>query len=173
MDGPTNRRYCQQTFMKLLTEAEVREIKEISDTPVTDLLDVYKTCLKMQELCDQEHGLGIAAIQVGVPWRLFLIKGGNAYGYYLNCKYEPIGDEKVVSFEGCLTLKDGEQLRQFQVLRYKKIRLIGQKLIIPELKIIDINEEIDLNESIVFQHEIDHCFLILINDIGKEVLWSR
>ena len=100
------------------------------------------------------------------------------YSYFANTGYEATSDEQVVSLEGCLSIRsDDGQLRSFQVNRYQKIIIIGfYKLDFDndiEFRETPLDTEIDVSEEgIVFQHEIDHQFGILISDIGKEVfIW--
>ena len=99
------------------------------------------------------------------------------YSYFANTGYEATSDEQVVSLEGCLSIRsDDGQLRSFQVNRHQKIIIIG-------FYKLDFDNSIEFRETpsdtldvseegIVFQHEIDHQFGILISDIGKEVfIW--
>jgi peptide deformylase len=173
-------------MIKIVAPEEIPTLEEIKEVPGVDLIKVYKECLQLEELCDKEGGIGIAAVQAGIPWKLFLVKSdGNPftprgqYGYFINCTYERATDSKtIVSLEGCLSLRSPDgRLRHFQVERYDKIILSGQHLIISgasiyiekiDRKIIGINEQ-----CVVFQHEIDHHFGILLTDIGREViLWK-
>lgn len=161
---------------------DVNEIpNSITETPLSDLFEIYKTCQKMELLCESLGGIGLAAAQVGIPWKLFVMKSDCAgfvpakqYGYFVNCDYEPLTEEQVVSLEGCLSVRSPEgQLRLFQVNRYTTIRLHGW-LLTDEMKTLNpIDEELGIqNQCIVFQHEIDHQNGRLISDIGKEVfLW--
>lgn len=178
----------QPIMIKIVPLDEIPKLEEIKDVPLgtkEDLFKAYKLCLQLEELCDQAEGIGIAAVQVGIPWRLFIVKsdGNNnfapkgKYGYFVNCEYERTTNSRtVVSLEGCLSIRslDG-RLRHFQVERHSDITLRGKRLKIDSSKIIEENiyEEIGLREqSVVFQHEIDHASATLISDIGKEVtLW--
>ncbi len=166
--------------MVIVEISQIPQLDSIADVPLDNIIKVFKTCQELQMLCESENGIGISAVQVGIPWKLFLIKGDGTcplvpkgqYGYFANCKYEPIGQDQVVSLEGCLSIKNAEgRLRSFEVQRYKNIRLTGSQIKIGRK--VDI-EKIDANlslmeEGIVFQHEIDHHSSILISDIGKAV----
>ncbi len=148
----------------------------IAEECTESVAEIYRTCLLMQEVCDKEQGIGLSAVQVGIPWHLFIVKfpltksDEPYYRYFVNCKYEGIGEEKERSLEGCLSLKnDKGNLRYFDVERFKKIKLTGKELIVePELALNDISMEPEDYYRIVYQHEIDHGFGILISDIGKE-----
>lgn len=154
----------------------------ITDVPLDDPVKVYNTCLGLREVCEKESGIGISAVQVGVPWKLFLVKGDGTcplvpkgqYGYFVNCEYEPITEEQVVSLEGCLSLRSPDgRLRSFQVKRHSIIRLFGFRLVIGDsLQFESVDYPLDYTqEGIVFQHEIDHNYGQdrLISKIGQEV----
>jgi len=172
----------------------IDQIPKANPCPMDDLINLYKTCLSLEKLCEKESGIGLSAVQVGIPWDLFVIKFGvltggpsdsskekdqTYYRYFLNCKYDPIDNDKEKSLEGCLSLrtKDGK-LRHFEVERYKHIRVIGSELVSREdgLKVIDFAYNPDESDyyKIVFQHESDHSLGILINQIGKEYqIWTN
>lgn len=158
--------------------------KEVIDTPTDNLMDVFRVCTKMQTLCEKEHGIGLAAVQVGIPWRLFILKADEyspfdmpgQYGYYINCDYIFKLENYILSLEGCLSVRSPSgQLRFFQVQRFETIILNGLKLKVGldlELQILK-DVEIDArHQGVVFQHEISHNRGELISDVGKEVfLW--
>ena len=164
---------------------EIPKLEDIKDVLLSDTASVYKTCRSMEILCDTSEGIGLSAVQVGIPWKLFIVKsdGGcpfirpKEYGYFVNCEYEPVTDEQVVSLEGCLSVRSPEgQLRLFQVNRYTKIKIYGFRLIINDsnnMDFVPIDFEVAFHEQgVVFQHEIDHHRGKLVSDIGKEVfLW--
>lgn len=153
--------------------------KEVVDAPVDDLKSLYKLCVAMQELCVVEHGVGLSAVQIGTPWRLFVAikdaRESSKFRYLVNCDYVPETEEKILSVEGCLSLRrhDGD-FRRFKIHRYSKIRLIGKELMAEEkLNLIDVNEVHENDIAIVLQHECDHQRGVLIADIGEEIyLWS-
>jgi len=141
-----------------------------------DLVNLLKLGLLMQDLCEKQKGAGISAVQVGVPFDFFAVKFTDQYRFFLNCTYEPLDELKEKSLEACLSLRTlvGE-LRFFEVDRHSNIKVKGKELIHePELKIVDFECIPDESLKIVFQHEIDHSFGVLISQIGKEVfLWEN
>lgn len=169
--------------MQIVETSKIPVTEQIVDVPLDNLINVLKTCQNLQILCEKEQGIGISAVQAGIPWRLFLVKGDGTcplvdkgkYGYFLNCKYESIDDERLMSLEGCLSIRSSEgRLRSFQVERHKNIKLYGYKLdLLNGLKIKSIDEVISVyQQGVVFQHEIDHQNGLLISDIGKEIfIW--
>lgn len=166
----------------LIVEVDKIANLDIQDAPTSDLVKIFKICQDLQELCEKEKGIGISAIQAGLPWKIFLVKGdGNCplikkddYGYFINCDYKNIGDNKLMSLEGCLSIRSSDgRLRFFQLERFKKIILNGYRLLYNNGLILNkLEEEIDYSQQgNVFQHEIDHQLGVegLISTKGKEV----
>jgi peptide deformylase len=149
--------------------------KEVQDTPTDNLMKIYKVCLQMEDICRAGNGVGLSAVQVGIPWKLFIVRSmlfEGAFQYFVNCKYDPLQDvnEKFrQSLEGCLSLPG----RQFLVNRYSKIKVSGKILVIHKDLVLN-DFSIDLTDpkdiySIIYQHEIDHGNLITIDQIGTEI----
>ena len=171
--------------MELVKQEDLPKKEDIMDVPLDDPMKIFKVCQELEQVCEREKGVGISAVQVGIPWKLFIVKSDGTcpfieegkYGYFANVEYKPVGDEQVVSLEGCLTIRsDDGQLRLFQVNRYKKVQITGQRLHFDKLLKFD-NFYIELStaeEGIVFQHEADHSSAVLISEIGKEVfVWKQ
>jgi len=167
----------------IVLKEHIPKVDKIVDVPMEKFMDVYKVCHELELLCEDQRGIGISAVQVGVPWKLFLVKsdGSNPfvekdkYGYFVNCEYKPVTDtEQVVSVEGCLSVRsESGQLRFFQVERYMHIQIIGYRLDISKKKFVPVDRELSIAEQgVVFQHELDHQFGKLISDTGKEIfIW--
>ncbi len=131
------------------SDVEVKDIKAGRFRPLID---------DMIETMHAYEGIGLAGPQIHLPLRIFVFeveervakRRGIAKvgaGVFFNATYEPIGDETITDWEGCLSVPflGGE------VPRYKKVRLRG---IDHEGKPADI--EIDAFTSRIFQHEVDH-----------------
>jgi peptide deformylase len=114
--------------------------KEVQPTPTEDLIEVYKTCLLLQDLCQRKRLQGLSALQVGIPWALFVLchwekDNQLVWHYYLNPSYTPVSDEKqfqVVRFVNV----ERDRRRYFLVKRYKDIQYRVHELIVntqPEL----------------------------------------
>lgn len=136
---------------------------------------LYTVSSRMQRLCDQENGIGLSAVQVGIPWSLFIIKFNEEYRTFLNCLYSATKHSKRITFtEGCLSIKHPSgALRYFKVPRYDKVLVKGYELIKNQDKLIRQKIKIEPKDdyNIVFQHEIDHNFFRLIVDFGEEVIF--
>jgi peptide deformylase len=143
------------------------------DTPTDDLIYIYKIANKLESLCLKEKGIGIAAVQAGIPKNIYLIQNDKNYECFVNCKYEGIGEKKTKSIEGCLSLKNSDgSFRHFEVERYNEIRIVGKALrhnIDPPLILEDIDMVLNGFTAIVHQHEIDHAQGKMINHIGREI----
>jgi peptide deformylase len=147
-------------------------IPKAIDTPTDELMSLFRLVNKMEKLCHDEKGVGLSAVQVGIPWNLFIINKGRSYDYYINCRYEGVG-QKFKSIEGCLSLKNQDgSFRRFEVQRFDKIKLTGKQLVISGnagLAINDIDFVVTGIQAVIIQHETDHGFGILISDIGREI----
>jgi peptide deformylase len=160
--------------MKLVPASE---IPTAGETPTDDLIKLLKVCLEMQVLCEKEAGAGLSAVQVGVPWKLFILKNHpgakDAYSYYINCNYErTTASQPTTSLEGCLSIRSPRgRLRRFEVERFNEINVSGKILVLDKGLSLEPVTLFSVTgfEAIVFQHEIDHQNGILISDIGKEI----
>ena len=143
-------------MIKNLSVVGLDDIPEAHDVPLDNLINVFKTITQMEAICTKMNGIGLSATQVGIPWKLFVIRKQDCYEYYLNCQYEGSGDFQL-SVEGCLSLLSKNGLpRRFEVQRYKKIKFIGKQLKVDmKLGIIleDINVVVEDLHAVVIQHE--------------------
>lgn len=165
--------------MEIVSIDKIPKANEIKDTPVDNLMEVYKVCLSMEKLCTENDGVGLSATQVGIPWRLFIVKHFDRYEYYVNCDYYPLGDineKHKQSIEGCLSIRTPSGIaRTFLVERHPKINVKGRILKTDynlKLEDFDVDFENDVF-TVIFQHEIDHSRGILISQIGIELdVWK-
>ena len=156
--------------MRILTESEIRRISEPVQNAPENLVELYKVFLQMCVLCSESKGIGLAAMQVGLPWRFFVAqRPDGAFEGFVNCEYEPVGEAKEPSIEGCLSIKreDGE-FRFYEVQRHSSVRIKGE-LLTDDLKKVPLDKTLDGLYSTVCQQEIDHQRKVLISDIGKEI----
>jgi len=160
-----------------------------------DEVEVFKVCKEMEAICLKHKGVGLSAVQVGIPWRLFVLQNFShktcdltgVFRYFVDCEYQNIGEEKTLSLEGCLSLPN----QLYLVQRWKDFIVNGEELILerrdptfikcqmtfyydkPGLKSSVRDKERFLQmvhlRHAAFQHEIDHHRNILIRDIGKEM----
>lgn len=165
--------------MQIVPLDQIPKLEDIKDVPLDNPIEVYKVCLEMVELCKKSCGVGLAAVQVGIPWKLFVVRSymdcpfiqPDQFGYFVNCEYTGKTEKTLMSLEGCLSIRsDDGQLRHFEVARHEDIILSGVRLFdSPSLRFEDISYEIGVSQqSVVVQHEVDHHRGILISEFGKE-----
>ena len=46
--------------------------KEIADTGLSDLSKIYVVAQHMEKICLDKKGVGLSAVQVGIPWKFFI-----------------------------------------------------------------------------------------------------
>jgi peptide deformylase len=138
------------------------------ETPVGDVALLYATAKRMEELCRNNGGMGLAAAQAGIPWRLFVANTGwpssDRFDFFFDCSYESVGDDSFFSLEGCLSLP-GERYR---VLRYGEVRVEGFRIVEGEegVRAESFSESFKGVTAVLMQHEIDH-------DLGRERMIDR
>lgn len=172
--------FLKEEPVEVVKVEDIPELHEVRKVPVKsreDRLHVYRICKEMELLCEKNKGIGLNAVQVGIPWRLFIVKTNDKYEHFVNCSYEPVGDEEVSSVEGCLSLKtEAGEFRRFEMTRSLIVKVTGQKLVKNDgLTVEDFSAYIHAeDQGVVFQHEIDHSQGKegLISNKGKEVfIW--
>lgn len=154
----------------------IESIPKGEECPLDSLPDLYKLGTAMQIVCEQEKGIGLSAVQVGVPLNFFVVNYNNNYRFFINCTYTPDSEDKRKYVEGCLSIRNAAgKLRYFEVERHESVVVKGKELVAdPTLQIVDFEYKPMDFYKIVFQHEIDHAHEILISQKGKEVfLWSK
>lgn len=157
--------------LKLVPATELPRAKSV---PLDDPLMLYKFCRRLQTLCDKANGVGLSAVQVGIPLNVCVVKNNDEYEYLINCSYAGVGD-KVDSIEGCLSILDSDgKPRQFELKRFQQIEVDGYILksdeLSPYVQIKEVQKQLYVGfPAIIVQHELDHAVGILISDIGQEI----
>jgi peptide deformylase len=165
--------------LSIIPISEIPKEEDIIDTPLDDLDEIHDLFNKMVKICKDNGGVGLSAIQLGMPWKFFIVRYGintdsEFFGNYINCDYYAKPDcPTLCSTEGCLSFPG----KNFAVNRYTDISILGQSLIVNrnrKLELVNVNYNISDIDSIylyVFQHEIDHQFgqKRLLCNIGKEL----
>ena len=136
------------------------DIKEIDDDIKILIDDMFET---MREV----HGIGLAAIQVGIPKRLIIVEVESDYsddnkGYKLamiNPKIIEKSPDMIIGEEGCLSLPEiREDVSRSQYIKVSYTDIDGKENII---------EAYDLIARII-QHEMDHLDGIVFVDRVEE-----
>jgi peptide deformylase len=128
-------------------------------TPTSDPLVLYATAKKMEHLCERLGGVGLAAAQVGVPWRLFVAldeypSSEKDFGIFFDCSYEPDSSESFPSVEGCLSLPG----KQYKVSRYERVLVKGHRILESADGVYceSFSAVYSGVPAVIMQHEIDH-----------------
>ena len=124
-----------------------------------DMDNVVKLAEQMHTLMVQNHGIGLAAPQVGVDKSFFIIGDKTRYKLAVNPKIIETREEKVLMTEGCLS---------FPGIFLKVLRPLNVVVEYVNNKGETINEKLDGMMSRVFQHEADH-----LNGITFDTLVSK
>jgi peptide deformylase len=165
----SNKKRRHYKSLEHLEIVPVDKIPTSTSSPPTEKALLYRACQELQEVCDKHNGVGLSAVQVGLPWRLFVIRFKKHYEYFVNCRYKAVGSDTCISVEGCLSIKTPSgEMRFFEVERFKEVQITGHQLT-DDGELIEIDRTVDGFYGTVFQHEIDHQLQILISDIGKEI----
>lgn len=134
-------------------------LEEIQTTKFQNFIDDLVATMRF------ENGAGIAAAQVDVLKRVFTMEMGDNPRYpdrssfplyvVINPEIEPIGDIKVDSWEGCLSIPNIRGMLR----RYEGIKLSGL-----DRKGNHFEVQLDGFASVVAQHELDHLNGVLLID---------
>lgn len=131
--------------MKIIKASEI----EGCECKPTVLEDALKAKDEMVKIMESNNGVGLAAPQVGIFERFFVMKNYRAPGYIMIINPEmEVSTPKMGTFEeGCLSYP-GESYR---VKRYKQIRAKWTT----ELGKV-VYTKLSGKEAQIFQHELDH-----------------
>lgn len=138
---------------------KVKKIDESVMQLVRDLTDTLK----------ETGGVGMAAPQIGITRRVFIVNADNKIHVFINPEIEVLDDQKIKSDEGCLSIYS---IKDFNVKRFSKVKVRAKNL---KWKDVEVVAEGLLAR--IFQHEIDHLKGVLFMDHldrkSKQELLSR
>lgn len=155
--------------MKVLHEPDPILRKMSQPVPLKELgtkkfLDLIKDMEKTMEV---EKGVGIAAPQVGINWRMFIAETKDGNKVFVNPEFV-LKSFKVIDYEeGCLSVPGEKTHRKWGATR--RHRSVTVKALDEHGKEFEIKGEGLL--SIVLQHEIDHLDGRLFIDHASQ-LWE-
>jgi len=147
-----------ETLEILPYPAEVLSRRAESIGVVTD--EVKAVAARMLALMHEVEGIGLAAPQVGIPWRLFVTRQpddheGDGGQVFVNPTIEVLDPTPVEDIEGCLSLPGIEvTVRRAEGIRLMATTLDGDA----------VTEDRCDHFARVYQHECDHLDGILIID---------
>lgn len=148
---------CLKT--KAFDALEEDNLKELVD-------DMFET------LDATKSGVGLAATQVGIPLRVFVLIHGDLRIGFINPIILSYGDEMLKEEEGCLSIPNvGVSIK-----RYNNIR-VQYSVLDENGELIDKVEEFDGFIARIIQHEIDHlngiCITDKLNILQKKMVQSK
>lgn len=116
-----------------------------------------------ESLLSTDGGVGIAAPQVGINRKVIWVqrfdKAGEPLEYFINPVITWKSELQNLGPEGDLSIPDfRDQLYRSKVIQLQYVDLKGQKY----------SEIVEGSTAVIFQHEIDHLFGILISDKKKK-----
>ena len=117
---------------------------------------------QMDEAMEKYEGIGISAIQIGIPWRIFL--AGKPAELFINPRIIEKSSIMKQDWEGCLScpdLKVRVKRSHSVVMEYDTFNEDGEY--------ITVKRKFKGFDARVVQHEFDHLNGILITDKGKVV----
>lgn len=122
--------------------------------PCSELLATIVTNLQDTANCHKKTCAGLAANQIGYPYRVFAMKFGDEFIVIANPSFVSKSEKRILSIEGCLSIPG----RKSKVMRHKSVKVayydpINEKQVTRKFKGFD---------AIVFQHEFDHGNGVLI-----------
>lgn len=120
--------------------------------------NVKDVVARMMMLMEEAEGLGLAAPQIGLSWRIFIARDdpeGEPARVYINPTLENLSSNIVTREEGCLSLPGiNAEIRRSEAATIRALDLEGNEF---ELTRDDLLAR-------VWQHEIDHLEGVLITD---------
>lgn len=134
--------------------------------------DTIQTIYRMMASCIKFNGIGLAASQLGLYKKLFVIRDmdddGNAletFHAYFNLSYIPVREAGIVDgIEGCLSVPNAI----YKVHRHKEVNATWQEIAKDKLELVSVYGKITGYKAKVFGHEYDHTLGVCIADIGKK-----
>lgn len=113
------------------------------DNPPTDPVELAHT---LTQALLKENAIGLAANQIGLPYRVFVIKA-NPVLCCFNPKIVDVSEELIILPEGCLSFPE-------EYVKVKRPRKIKVRFTRPNGEVV--TEKFDGMTSRCFQHELDH-----------------
>lgn len=126
---------------------------------VSDMIDTMKSFDN-----GQEASAAMAAIQVGAPLRLTIVRDGNEFTPIINPTITKHSKEELNDMEGCMSVpKKYGPVKRYKKIKVKGLNLDGKKI---EMKVEGFRAR-------VLQHEIDHMNgKLFLNRVPEKDLYT-
>jgi peptide deformylase len=137
--------------------------EDTNQTVKASWLEWLKNMIKdLTDTMEASRGIGLAAPQIGIPYKVIVFKNGNENSHLIN----PViiaQSEQVKSYqEGCLSVKNEIK----DIRRFKNVTVKGYVLVEDSLVEMTLKSKKKLL-SFELQHEIDHLNGLTIMDRSK------
>lgn len=139
--------------MVRLNGANGKSLRQVAENVTDPLTQIEPYIEEAYAIMNREAAIGVAAPQLGVPYRWYITPG---FGLVANPVLTDL-ENKFSIVEGCLSLPE----RWFEVERYKTVTINYQ-----EIDLTAVTKILTEYEAFVAQHEVDHLDGILIQDHG-------
>jgi len=143
-------------------------------TSIEEAKDIIK---KLEEtLSKHNDGIGLSAIQIGIPKRIFILRSEGQFLHFINPEIVSAEDEIVFYGEGCLsfpsiyldTKRFCNYIIKYQLLEDDKLREQTVAFYYSNIK----SENNDGLLAVAAQHEMDHLSGKILIDYGKKGLFT-
>lgn len=155
--------------MKVLHEPDpiLRKVSEPVPLEKIGTPEFSELLKDMEVTMIKEEGVGLAAPQVGINWRLFIAETKQGNKVFINPEFVQKSFKVIDYEEGCLSVPGVKAKRKWGATR--RHRSVTVKALDENGKEFEMKGEGLL--SIIFQHEIDHLDGILFIDHASQ-LWE-
>jgi peptide deformylase len=131
-----------------------------------------QTIYRMMATCLKFDGIGLAASQIGLYKKLFVIRDFDddnqpldTFHAYFNLSFVPVKNSGVVDgIEGCLSIPNAI----YKVHRHKEVNATWQEIAKDKLELVSVYGTVTGHKARVFGHEYDHTLGVCIADIGRK-----
>ena len=138
--------------IKIVDSKEV-EGAVCSDVSADEVDVIVKEVIpEMSKILFEMNGAGLAAPQVGIKKKFFIIRNDKNAFVFFNARYAKDSDGKVTNEEGCLSYDAGK--KHIPIKRFKKVLVMWDEW--DGKAFIRRSQKFNGMTAVVFQHEIDH-----------------
>ena len=148
-----------EKIMALVTDKKI--LRTMSKEWNGNIQQLEEIVDKMGETMEKYKGVGISAIQVGLPYRIFLAGPLDSPELVMNPKILEKSTFMKADWEGCLSCPD----TMVKVKRAKNITL--EYTTVRKGEFVKVKRKFVDFDARVVQHELDHLNGFLITDRGK------
>lgn len=141
---------------EIITDIEV--LHKTSENVTSD--EIGKLAISLQESIP-DHGAGLAAIQIGIPKRIFLANLSIGSYIFVNPELTWKSTDQVPSTESCLSIPNVQRC----IKRHSQVEITAEEVLPIDSEDVTMPLRIkDSSDAFIVQHEHDHLNGIIITD---------